>query len=93
MMEAAHIGNVVAFTFLGAITAFLHLKLLSLNVRALTGHPPGVLTVGISLGRAVITLAALLFAVLHSAIALIAALAGFLLCRALLMRRPEFLLP
>ena len=93
MTSAAHIISVSLFALFGAFACLLHLKLLSWNVRALVGQSRNPLTGIASLGRAVITIGTFGFAVLNGGtMALIAALAGFLLCRAILMRCPELVL-
>lgn len=93
MTEIAHIGIAADFAGLGVVLGLVHLKLLSWNIRALVGRLHGLLGVGASFGRAVLTVAAFLFAVFHGATALVATLAGFLLSRAILLRKPGLLLP
>jgi hypothetical protein len=92
MMAATHMGSVSAFAFLGAFAGFVHLKLLSWNIHALVRQSRRLLSVGASLGRAVVTPAVFALAVFHGALALLAALGGFLLCRAILLRHLELLL-
>ena len=93
MTALADMGIALGFAGLGALTGLAHFKLLSWNVRALTGQSHGLAALGAVPGRALLALVAFLFAALHGALALIAALAGFLLCRSLFTRRPEILLP
>ena len=91
--EAAHMISLSIFVLVGVLAGCLHFKLLSWNVYALVGQPRTLLTVSVSLGRAVITIGAFGFAVLNGgATALIVALAGFLLCRTILTRCPQLVL-
>ena len=92
MTEAAHIASIAAFAFLGAFTGYGHFKLLSWNVHALIGRKHGLMSACASLGRAAFTVSAFGFAADHGAPALIAALGGFLACRAILLRCPDYVL-
>lgn len=88
----AHIASIAAFAFLGAFTGYAHFKLLSWNVHTLIGRRHGFVAACAPLGRTAFTILAFGFAAGHGAPALIAALGGFLVCRAILLRRPEYVL-
>jgi F1F0 ATPase subunit 2 len=93
MTGIAHTGVAALFALLGALAGAAYMTLLSWTVRALAGRSPGGPAEAVSQGRAAVALAVFAFAALHGAAALVAALAGFLLSRAVLTRRPEWLLP
>ncbi|MGB8366265.1 MAG: ATP synthase subunit I [Rhizomicrobium sp.] len=93
MIAVASMITAFGFAGFGALSGYLHLMLLSLGVRALVGRARGVLPMLIPLARIAATTAALAFAARQGAMPLLAALAGFLIVRALLVRRPEILIP
>ena len=84
---------VLAFAFFGALSGFAYLHLLARSVRALTGRSHGILAATAPLGRALLMAGTFVFSVLHGGTALIAALAGFLLTRLILLRRPGLFVP
>jgi ABC-type maltose transport system permease subunit len=90
---ASHIVLALVFAVIGGCAGYLHLMLLSLNIRALLGQTGGVLTIAASLGRGAVTIAAFSAAALLGALPLIAALVGFLIARAIIIRRPQTFAP
>jgi len=93
MTHAAFMGTVSLFACVGALAGFLHLRLLAWNVRALAGRSRGLLVPGLALARGALISGAFAFCTVHGAQALIAALAGFLLSRSILLIRPELFAP
>ena len=93
VMPASHIAVALAFAGIGACAGYLHLMLLSWNVRALLGQTHGAFAIVVPLARGAITIAVFLVAALQGALPLVAALAGFLIARAVIVRHPEILLP
>ena len=93
MTASGIIGITTGFTCLGALAGAMHLKLLAWNISALLGGLNRFKACVASLGRSVVTIAVFAFAASHSAPALIATLAGFLLTRAVFVGRPDILLP
>lgn len=95
-MDAQHVTAILipalAYAALGALTAGLHLTLLSVNVRALMGGRRGWIALAAP-ARGAATVAVFALIALAGAPALIAALAGFALARTALVHRPEVLLP
>ena len=93
MNPTSHIFMALAFAGIGAFAGYMNLALLSWNVRALLGQERGAFAIVTSLGRGAITVAAFSVAGLQGALPLVAALFGFLIARAIIVRHPETLLP
>lgn len=91
MIAQSHIAAALACAGVGAVAGYLHLRLLSWNVRALVGPARGHLAMAAPLVRGPITVAAFSAAALQGALPLVAALAGFLIARTVILRRPEAL--
>lgn len=87
------IATTSAFVGLGILAGFTHLKLLSWQIRALTGTMRSLGNLAVLPTRAGTTIAALTLAATHGALPLMAMLAGFLLIRTVLVRRPEIFVP
>jgi len=85
----AHGIVALVFACIGAAAGFLHLTLLSWNIRALFGQARGVLATAAPLLRGAITIAAFSAAAGQGAVPLVAALTGFLIARTVVLRRPE----
>jgi hypothetical protein len=86
----------IAFASLGAFAGLLHLALVSWQVRACLSQAHGagaVLAVILALGRIPATTVSFALAAWHGALPLGAALAGFLVVRAILVRRPRIVMP
>ncbi len=85
----------IAFASLGMFAGLLHLTLVSWQVRACLSqaHAGAVLAVILALGRIPATTASFALAAWHGALPLGAALAGFLVVRAILIRRPQIVMP
>ncbi|HTW33910.1 MAG TPA: ATP synthase subunit I [Rhizomicrobium sp.] len=92
MILRSHMATAFAFVGIGAIVGYLHLMLLSWNVRALFGLARGAWAIAAPAVRGVVVLAAFSAAALQGAAPLVAALIGFLIARAVVLRRPEALL-
>ena len=92
MMAPLHIAATPAFAGIGAFAGYLHMKLLSRNVRALFGRARAGFAMATPLIRGAISIAAFSAAVMQGAPPLVAALVGFLIARAIILRRPEALL-
>jgi len=93
VIPAFHIATTLAFAGIGACAGYLDLMLLSLNVRALLGQTRGAFAIAVPLARGAVTIAVFLAVALQGALPLVAALAGFLIARAVIVRHPETLLP
>jgi F1F0 ATPase subunit 2 len=89
----SHIAMAMTFAGIGTCAGYLHLTLLSWNVRALVGQARGAFAFVGSLARGAVTVAAFSMAALQGALPLVAALLGFLIARAVIVRHPEILLP
>ena len=85
------IAAVFAFVGLGVLAGIAHLKLLSWDVRALTGGQHRLVMLAAAPTRVGTTVGAFAIAAVHGALPLMAVLAGFLLSRTALVRRPEIL--
>ena len=92
VISTSHIAMALAFAGVGAGAGYLHLALLSWNVRALLGQSQGAFAIVVPLARGAVTVAAFSMAALQGALPLVAALVGFLIARAVLVRNPETLL-
>ena len=92
MIALSHIVTAFAFAGIGAIAGYLHLRLLSWNIRALLGQARGGLVMVVPVIRGAIAVAAFSAAALQGALPLVAALVGFLIARTVILRRPEALL-
>jgi hypothetical protein len=86
MTEGSFIVAIGAFMGLGALSGFIYLSLLAWSVRALTKRSRGLVAAAASSARTVPMVAAFSFSVAHGAAALIAAFAGFMASRAILLR-------
>jgi hypothetical protein len=93
VIPTSHIVMALAFAGMGAGAGYLHLMLLSWNIRALLGQTRAAFAIVVSLGRGAVTVAAFSMAALQGALPLVAALVGFLIARAVIVRHPETLLP
>jgi hypothetical protein len=91
MMGFGTIAATPAFAGLGVLVGFAHLKLLSWNIRALTGGLRSLVVLAALPIRAGTAVATFSFAAIHGDLPLMATLAGFLLARTVLVRRPEIL--
>lgn len=93
MTGTALIGTIPVFACLGALAGFAYFMLLSWNVHALLGRSRSLLAVGASLSRAPLVAGVFAFSVFHGGLALSAALAGFLLSRAVFLGHAEPFVP
>jgi F1F0 ATPase subunit 2 len=89
VIHSSHIAMALTFVGIGACAGYLHLMLLSWNVRVLLGQTRGAFAIVASLARGAVTVAAFSVAALQGAFPLIAALVGFLIARAVIIRRPR----
>lgn len=80
---------VLFWAIAGGFAAFVHLALLARSVRALMTGASGILAALAPMLRAATTVAVLALAARHGAVALMAALLGFVAMRSLLIRRAE----
>lgn len=92
MIPTSYIAVVLAFAGIGACAGCLHLMLLSWTIRALFGQTRATFAIAASLTRGAVTVAAFSTAALQGALPLVAALIGFLIARAVILRHPETLL-
>lgn len=93
MISSSRIAMALAFAGIGACAGYLHLTLLSWNVRALLGQTRGAFAIAASLARGAVTVAVFAGAVFEGALPLVAVLVGFLIARAVIVRHPKTFLP
>jgi hypothetical protein len=92
MSFAISITLILSFASLGALAGYVHLALVSWHVRACLSQAHGAWAL-LALGRFATTAATFTQAAWRGALPLAAAFAGFLIIRAVLVRRPEILIP
>ena len=96
MSSATNIALILSFASLGALAGYVHLALLSWQVRACLSQARGagaILAAILALSRIPATAVSLALAACHGVPPLGAALAGFLVVRAILVHRPQIVMP
>lgn len=85
MSFALKMAAVMSFVTLGALAGYIHLVLVSRQIHALLSHAHGAWVL-LALGRFPATAAAFALAAWQGALPLVAALAGFLIIRTVVVR-------